>query len=80
MTIEAKQLMDEALKRVKLSDCFTPSDIGNRIGLSKPQAEAAARFLSNEGILVLGFDCAAQFSPDFRKARLRTEKATRARK
>jgi hypothetical protein len=32
------------------------------------QAESAARSLSDAGVLVHGFDCAAHFSPDFRKA------------
>ena len=68
MTKEANQLMAEALRVVKLNGSFSPAEIGNRIGLEKLQAEAAARSLSNAGVLVLGFDCAAHFSPDFRKA------------
>ena len=68
MTKEAAQLMAEALKVFKLSGTFSPSEIGARIGLHKMQAESAARSLSNAGVLILGFDCAAHFSPDFRKA------------
>ena len=68
MTKEAAQLMAEALRVVKLSGTFSPSEIGARVGLHKMQAECAARSLSNAGVLVLGFDCAAHFSPDFRKA------------
>ena len=67
MTKDAEQLMAEALKRVKMHDSFSPEEIGAKIGLPGPQAQAAARALSNAGILVLGFDCAAHFSPDFRK-------------
>jgi hypothetical protein len=72
MTSEAKLLMDEALKRVTVKGSFSPADIGARIGLSKPQAEVAARMLSNAGVLVLGFDCSAEFSPAFRKLQLQS--------
>ena len=72
MTNEATQLMDAALKAVDLNSSFSPAEIGAKIGLNKPQAESAARALSNAGVLVLGFDCAAHFSPDFRKSRART--------
>ena len=68
MTDDANQLMAEALKRVTVSGSFYPADVGKRVGLSKPQAELAARALANAGVLVLGFDSAAEFSPDFRKA------------
>jgi hypothetical protein len=68
MTKEASHLMAEALRVVKLNGSFSPAEIGSRIGLHKLQAEAAARLLSNAGVLVLGFDCAAHFSADFRKA------------
>ena len=78
MTHEAEQLMSEALKRVQLGGSFSPTEIGAKIGLSKPQAEAAARLLSNAGILVLGFDSAAHFSPDFRKSRAKTEAREKA--
>jgi len=61
--------MAEALKRVKLSSGFCPVAMGARAGLNKLQAEAAARALSNAGVLVLGFDMSAQFSADFRKSR-----------
>jgi hypothetical protein len=74
MTNEATQLMGEALKRIKLNGSFSPEKIGAKIGLSKSQSEVAARSLSNAGVLVLGFDCAAHFSPDFRKARTPVEK------
>jgi len=69
MTDEASRLMTEALRIVKLNGSFSPAEVGAKIGLNKGQAEAAARDLSNAGVLVLGFDCAAFFSPDFRKAR-----------
>ena len=69
MTTEAEQLMAEALKRVKLNGGFDPAQLGARIGLNQAQAEAAARALSNAGVLVLGFDLAAHFSPAFRKVR-----------
>lgn len=61
--------MAEALKRVKLNGGFDPAQLGARIGLNQAQAEAAARALSNAGVLVLGFDLAAHFSPAFRKVR-----------
>jgi hypothetical protein len=35
--------------------------------LNRAQAESAARSLSNAGVLTLGFDCSAHFTPDFRK-------------
>jgi hypothetical protein len=77
MTNEASLLMAEALRVVKLDGSFAPADLGVKIGLRKPQAEAAARELSNAGVLVLVFDCSAYFSPDFRKARAKAEgKAT----
>jgi hypothetical protein len=68
MTKEAEQMLAELLKTVKLNGSFDPEEIGNGIGLTKAQSEAAARQLSNAGILVIGFDSAAQFSPDYRKA------------
>jgi hypothetical protein len=68
MTKEATQLLAEALKVAKLHGSFSPEEIGHRIGMHKLQAEAAARSLSNAGVLVIGFDFAAHFSPDFRKA------------
>ena len=67
MTKEASELMTEALRVVKLNGTFSPAEIGARIGLERVRAELAARALSNEGVLVLGFDCVAHFSPDFRK-------------
>jgi hypothetical protein len=68
MTKEAALLMAEALRVAKLDGSFSPSAIGARIGLEKMQAELAARALSNAGVLMLGFDCAAHFTPEFRKA------------
>jgi len=73
MTTDASDLMAEALKRVDLKGTFSPEEIGAKVGLTKMRAEAAARFLSNQGILVLGFDSAAHFSPDFRKSRMKSE-------
>ena len=67
MTKNAEQLLAEALRVAKLSGSFFPETIGGKIGLTKAEAEAAARQLSNAGILVLGFDCSANFSPDYRK-------------
>ena len=71
MTKEATQLMAEALKRVDLNESFSPADIGHRVGMNRFQAEAAARALSDAGVLVLGFDCAAAFTSEFRKAQKR---------
>lgn len=68
MTEEANLLLAEALKRVTVSGSFDPASMGKRLGLSKPQAESAARALANAGVLVLGFDSAAEFSSDYRKA------------
>lgn len=73
MTHDASQLMAEALRIVTVSGSFSPARIGAGIGLSKPQAEAAARELSNAGVLELGFDCDAHFSRDFRKSRERSD-------
>jgi hypothetical protein len=79
MTNEATQLMAEALRVAKLDGSFSPAELGAKIGLKKPQAEAAARELSNAGVLVLGFDCSANFSPDYRRARAKADaKAGRA--
>ena len=69
MTKEAERLMAEALKVATISGSFSPEEIGARIGMDKLQAELAARALSNAGVLVIGFDCAAHFSKDFRKSR-----------
>lgn len=79
MSNEAELLVAEAVKRVGLSGGFSPSEIGAKIGLSKPQAEAAARALSNAGVLVLGFDCAAQFSSDYRKLRAAQDPSKKSR-
>jgi hypothetical protein len=69
MTTQANELLAAALKKVDLHGGFSPAEVGAKLGLSKPQAEAAARDLANAGVLVLGFDHSAEFSPDFRKAR-----------
>jgi hypothetical protein len=75
MTKEASQLMAEALKVAKLNGSFSAAEIGHRIGLKRPQAEAAARELSNAGVLELGFDCSAYFTADFRKIRAKADAA-----
>lgn len=69
MTNEANRLLDAAVKRVGLRSSFSPAEIGEDIGLDKHQAEAAARSLSNAGILELGFDCSATFSREYKKLR-----------
>lgn len=79
MTTDATQLMAEALRVVDLSASFSPAALGAKLGLPRSRAEAAARELSNNGVLVLGFDCAAEFSPDFRKARTRAGDAKSAK-
>jgi hypothetical protein len=68
MTIEASQLLAEALKRVGMNESFCPTQLGARIGLKKPQAEVAARALSNAGVLSLGFESAAVFTVEYRKS------------
>jgi hypothetical protein len=70
MTAEAEQLLAAALKKVDLHGGFQPAELGAKIGLSKLQADAAARVLANAGVLVLGFDRSAEFSPGFRKTRV----------
>lgn len=70
MTKEANELMAEALRTVKLNGSFYPAELGARVGLDKGQSELAARALANAGVLVLGFDFVAEFSPDYRKIRL----------
>jgi len=72
--------MAEALRRVKLDESFSPTEIGHRVGMNRVQCEAAARSLSDAGVLVLGFDCAASFTSDFRKARKRDTKVRKAAK
>ncbi len=76
MTNEASQLMAEALRVAKLDGSFSPAELGAKIGLRKPQAEAAARELSNAGVLILGFDFSASFSPDYRRFRAKAETRT----
>ena len=61
-------LLNAAVKAVTVRGSFSPAKVGARLGLTKSQSESAARGLSNAGVLVLGFDCDAHFSPDYRKA------------
>ena len=68
MTTEASTLLAAALKSATLKGSFCPTDLGARVGLNKIQAEAAARWLANAGVLELGFDSAAHFTPEHRKA------------
>jgi RNase P/RNase MRP subunit p30 len=69
MTDEADRLLTHALKTVDLRGGFSPAELGAKVGLSKIQAETAARLLANAGVLVLGFDQSAEFSDDYRKMR-----------
>ena len=80
MTQDADQFLAEVMKTVKLNGSFDPSEVGEGVGLTKIQSEAAARELSNAGILVIGFDSAAEFSPDFRKSRRPVEPKTPGKK
>jgi hypothetical protein len=80
MTIEAEQLLAAALKKVDLRGGFQPAELGAKIGLTKLQADAAARVLANAGVLVLGFDRSAEFSPDFRKTRIPAATSARGAK
>ena len=74
MTLESNQLLAAARKHVALNNTFCPIEIGRKAGLTEPQAQLAARALANHGILTLGFDYAAAFTPDYRKANSKTEK------
>ena len=67
MSPESNQLLAAALKHVPLANTFCPIEIGRKAGLTEPQAQLAARALANHGILTLGFDYAAAFTPDYRK-------------
>lgn len=81
MTPEAQQLFDAALKTIPLSGSFSTAELGARIGLNPIHAQAAARALSNAGILELGFDCSARFTRDYRNsAATAAPKPTRAAK
>jgi hypothetical protein len=80
MTPEAEQLLAEALRVVGLRGSFDPEELGGKIGLNKGRAEAAARALSNAGVLVLGFDNAAHFSSDFRRAKSPAEPKVKSAK
>ncbi|QOV87421.1 hypothetical protein [Humisphaera borealis] len=74
MTNEAQKLLEQAVKAVGLRGSFDPAEMGHKVGLNRTQAEAAARMLSNAGVLVLGFDLAAHFTPEYRKFRGPVEK------
>ena len=76
MTKDAEQLLAAALKEVKLSGSFSPAELGAKLGLDKFKSEAAARWLSNAGVLELGFDSAARFTRDFRMAHRPAERKT----
>ena len=89
MTPESNQLLAAARKHVALNGTFCPIEIGRKAGLSEPQSQLAARALANHGILTLGFDYAAAFTPDYRKANMKVSakdaakdsaKSTRGRK
>jgi hypothetical protein len=67
MNQEAQRMLTEAVRAVGLRGSFDPVELGEAIGLNRGQSETAARSLANAGILVLGFDNAAVFSPDYRK-------------
>lgn len=69
MTNEAQKLLEQAIKSVGLRGSFDPAEMGHKVGLNRTQAEAAARMLSNAGVLSLGFDLAAHFTPEYRKFR-----------
>ena len=68
MNQEAQRLLNEAVRVAGLKGSFDTVEVGEKIGLNRGQAETAARALSNAGILSLGFDNAASFTPDYRKA------------
>jgi hypothetical protein len=86
MNQEAQRMLTEAVRAVGLRGSFDPVELGKAIGLNRGQSETAARSLANAGILVLGFDNAAVFSPDYRKvhapavAKSKTAKAEKAGK
>ena len=80
MTNEAQKLLEQAVKAVGLRGSFDPAEMGHKVGLNRMQAEAAARMLSNAGVLVLGFDMAAHFSPEYRKFRGPQEKKAEKKK
>ena len=68
MTPEATSLLAAAIKSATLAGSFDPVTVGARVGLDKFRAQAAARTLANAGVLELGFDCAANFTAEYRKA------------
>ena len=73
-------MLTEAVRAVGLRGSFDPVELGEAIGLNRGQSETAARTLANAGILVLGFDNAAVFSPDYRKVHAPAVPKTRAGK
>jgi hypothetical protein len=80
MTPEASTFLAAALKSATLNGTFSPADVGARIGMDRHRAEAAARWLSNAGVLSLGFDQAANFTPEYRKAHAPAAKKARGAK
>jgi len=68
MTKDASTLLAAALKSATLTGSFSPAEVGARVGLDKVQSELAARWLANAGVLELGFDSAAHFTAEYRKA------------
>ena len=67
MTLEAEKLLAAAIEMVGLRGSFDPAEVGETVGLSRMQSEAAVRALSNDGVVELGFDMAAHFTPGYRK-------------
>jgi hypothetical protein len=68
MTKDASTLLAAAIKSATLTGSFSPAEVGARVGLDKVQSELAARWLANAGVLELGFDSAAHFTAEYRKA------------
>jgi hypothetical protein len=68
MPPDATALLAAALKSATLQGSFLPQTLGAKLGLDKFQSQAAARWLANAGVLVLGFDSSAEFSLEYRKA------------
>jgi hypothetical protein len=63
-----------------LEDSFSPADIGRRIGFSKPQSEITARLLADAGVLELGFDCTASFSPEYQEMKAASDPKPRRKR
>ena len=72
MTTEVTTFLAAAIKTATLKGSFSPREIGRKVGLNPSQSEAVARSLANSGVLTLGFDSAAAFTPEYRKAYLKT--------